>query len=180
MEACAARRVLRWIGLGVLITGCYISSVRRSGATPSDTPKPALIYANLEARLRQEVAQWQGVPYRLGGLHMQGVDCSAFVQNVFVGLFGLYLPRNTAQQARFGRTVQRDALRPGDLVFFHIGRRTRHVGIYLGQDEFAHASRSQGVIVSRLSEPYWAKRYWIARRVLEVRADSVDSAGQVF
>jgi len=93
---------------------------------------------------------------------------------VLVGLFGLYLPRSTAEQARFGRRIERDELLPGDLVFFRIGRRTRHVGIYLGQGEFAHASQSQGVVVSRLDDPYWARRYWMARRVLEVQPAPVD------
>jgi cell wall-associated NlpC family hydrolase len=170
-----SHRLPPWAVVGVLCwAGCYTSLLAHPERPVSDSEVRLSTYAGIEVRLRQEVAQWQGVPYRLGGRHMRGIDCSAFVQNVLVGLFGLYLPRSTAEQARFGRRIERDELLPGDLVFFRIGRRTRHVGIYLGQGEFAHASQSQGVVVSRLDDPYWARRYWMARRVLEVQPAPVD------
>ena len=76
------------------------------------------------------------------------------------------LPRNTALQVQEGSPVSREDLAPGDLVFFRRGG-TRHVGIYLGDDEFIHASTSRGVTISNLDEDYYRRYYWTARRLLD-------------
>ena len=60
-----------------------------------------------------------------------------------------------------------NALQPGDLIFYRIDAKTRHVGIYLGDGEFLHASESVGVTISDLHRPYWQKRLWTVRRILE-------------
>ncbi|MDE9480182.1 C40 family peptidase, partial [Xenorhabdus bovienii] len=74
--------------------------------------------------------------------------------------------RSTLEQQNIGQTVSRSKLRVGDLVLFNTGIRMRHVGIYLGNNQFVHASTSSGVIVSKLTDAYWSKRYYGARRVL--------------
>ncbi|HYE96196.1 MAG TPA: NlpC/P60 family protein [Rubricoccaceae bacterium] len=135
---------------------------RRARATAADAARDA----RLAHTLRRAAEDWTGTPYRFGGTSRSGIDCSAFTQRVFNEALGIELPRNTALQVERGHAVSRDELRPGDLVFFR-RRGTRHVGVYLGDDEFAHASTSRGVIVSRLDEDYYARHYWTARRVLD-------------
>lgn len=114
--------------------------------------------------MRAEIEAWMGTPYKWGGNDRNGVDCSAFVQNVYRDALNLTLPRTTAQQQYAGTRVARGALEPGDLVFFHTPKRTDHVGIFLGDGDFAHASASRGVMISNLSESYWATAYTDARR----------------
>jgi hypothetical protein len=82
-------------------------------------------------------------------------------------LFARYLPRTTSEQVTEGEAVSPDELQAGDLVFFQPSK-SQHVGIYLSDGEFAHASSSQGVTVSEINDPYWRRTYWTARRVLDV------------
>ena len=106
------------------------------------------------------------VGYRLGGSTRKGIDCSAFVQRTFREQFGLELPRSTSEQQDSGKSISRAQLRTGDLVLFRAGSTGRHVGIYIGNNQFVHASTSSGVTISSMDEPYWKKRYNEARRVL--------------
>jgi len=115
--------------------------------------------------LMAQYKEWKHVRYRLGGTTKRGIDCSAFAQKTFASKFDVKLPRDTSRQAKAGKSVSKKALRAGDLVFFQIGRSTRHVGIYLGDQQFLHASTSKGVIISQLDNSYWAKHYWKAVRV---------------
>jgi hypothetical protein len=115
--------------------------------------------------IRQRGDSWMGTRYRFGGESRSGIDCSAFTREIFRETFGMELPRNTAMQVQEGSSVSRDDLAPGDLVFFRRGG-TRHVGIYLGDNEFLHASTSRGVTISNLDENYYRRYYWTARRVL--------------
>lgn len=117
--------------------------------------------------LRQAFSQWQGTPYRFGGNDKSGIDCSALVQRIYHESFNISLPRTTENQAEKGYLVYRDQLQVGDLVFFKTGWRTRHVGIYIGRDEFIHASTSKGVIISSLNNVYWKPRYWQAKRIID-------------
>jgi cell wall-associated NlpC family hydrolase len=110
--------------------------------------------------------EWEGTPYVLGGSGMNGIDCSAFTQVVFREYFGTSIPRHTRDQLQEGSGIRRNAIRPGDLVFFRTNRGVLHVGIAMENDRFLHASVSNGVMISSLSENYWAGRYLGARRVL--------------
>jgi len=121
----------------------------------------------LELTLRSELDRWMGVPYVLGGTTMRGVDCSGLVQRVFSDALDVPTPRTTDGMLRTGRRVNATALRVGDLVFFEPGGNYTHVGIYLGEDEFAHASSSNGVMISNLNESYWRRTYTTSRRLLE-------------
>lgn len=124
-----------------------------------------------QSERRKEIAffdvynQWQGVPYQLGGSSKRGVDCSAFVQVAYRDVWQHPLPRTTSSQSRVGSEVAFKRAKYGDLVFFKTSRRTQHVGIYLGNQLFMHASTSKGVIISRLDNPYWASRFWQFRRI---------------
>ncbi|MGO4742697.1 bifunctional murein DD-endopeptidase/murein LD-carboxypeptidase [Serratia quinivorans] len=121
---------------------------------------------DVKSKIMDQYADWKGVRYRLGGETKRGIDCSAFVQRTFREQFGMDLPRSTYEQEDMGKKILRTKLRPGDLVLFRAGSTGRHVGIYLGNDQFVHASTSSGVMISKLSDNYWNKRYREARRVL--------------
>lgn len=126
-------------------------------------PPPALVRQALLAQHER----WVGTPYRLGGTTERGIDCSALVQHVFNDTFRLALPRSTGQQVHEGTPVARDELQAGDLVFFRPPGAYDHVGIYVGDGYFLHASTSQGVKLSKLESGYWRRHYWQARRALE-------------
>ncbi|MGJ8515274.1 NlpC/P60 family protein [Carnimonas bestiolae] len=117
--------------------------------------------------LMKQYAQWQGTRYRLGGVSHRGIDCSALMQHIFRDGFDHDLPRTTASQVLEGDRVLKSHLRPGDLVFFRPYRGDRHVGVYVGNGSFMHASTSRGVMISRLDNVYWARHYWTARRALD-------------
>ena len=91
---------------------------------------------SIEARLRSEVQKWTGTPHRLGGTSRSGIDCSGFVQMLY-----------------------------RDVLVYSIHNKN-HVGIYLGQAEFAHASTSKGVTISDLDDRYWHDYFWTARRYI--------------
>jgi cell wall-associated NlpC family hydrolase len=108
-----------------------------------------------------------GVPYVWGGSTPSGFDCSGLVQYVFKQ-HGITLNRTTKTQYQQGTFVKKSNLQPGDLVFFQntYTAGISHVGIYIGSGEFIHASSSQGVTISSLSNSYWSSHYYGARRVL--------------
>ncbi len=101
--------------------------------------------------------EWEGVPYLWGGNTKSGVDCSGLSKNAYANVIPFTLPRTTALQRNAGPKVTLNHARPGDLVFFDTG--FRHVGIYLSQNKFFHASSSKGVTISTLANPYWSKAY---------------------
>ena len=125
----------------------------------------ALRTARLDRSLRDAAPRWLGIPYRWGGASRRGIDCSAFVQQYVRENLAIELPRTTAGQRYEGTPVERDELRAGDLVFFR-RRGIRHVGVYLSDGEFIHASSSRGVTVSELDNDYWTRHYWMARRIV--------------
>lgn len=120
---------------------------------------------NVEAGLMKAYAEWKGTPYRLGGMSKKGIDCSAFAKTVYSNEFSVSLPRTTGEQKREGRKIKKSELQIGDLVFFKTGRRTLHVGIYMGSKRFLHASTTNGVMISGINEDYWVRNYIEARRV---------------
>ncbi|MGM3174242.1 bifunctional murein DD-endopeptidase/murein LD-carboxypeptidase [Dickeya lacustris] len=121
----------------------------------------------VKSKLLAQYANWKGVRYRLGGDSRKGIDCSGFVQRTFREQFGLDLPRSSYEQQDIGVQIQRGKLRPGDLVVFHAGSTGRHMGIYIGNQQFVHASTSIGVTISSMDDNYWKPRYREARRVLQ-------------
>ncbi|WP_068597869.1 C40 family peptidase [Vaginella massiliensis] len=122
--------------------------------------------------LLKEAETYLGTPYRYGGTTRRGIDCSAFVRNVF-SMFNKELPRVSADQAKEGFRVSTDELKEGDLVFFATKGRGRvtHVGIVHGKNEdgvvqFIHSSTSKGVVITPITDSYWGKRFLYAKRIL--------------
>ncbi len=112
-----------------------------------------------------------GSPYRLGGISPEtGLDCSGFVGHVFRQTTGVTLPRNAQAISEAAHPLDPAELQPGDLVFFNTLKRAfSHVGIYLGDNRFVHAtsSRTGAVMISSLSERYWRDRFDGARRIVK-------------
>ncbi|MCL1075602.1 NlpC/P60 family protein [Shewanella dokdonensis] len=150
----------------LLLTLLLILSGCSSAPSQPSMPEAAPVVNPLSADdLKTVQQQWQGVPYRLGGSSKKGIDCSGFVAVTYQQLLAMSLPRTVEEQAGLGYAVTRAQLRSGDLLFFKTGRIRRHVGIYLSNGEFMHASTSQGVTISSLNNDYWRRHYWQARRL---------------
>lgn len=116
-----------------------------------------------------EASKWIGTPYRYGGMTRRGVDCSGFVKVLYDDVYGYELSRTADEQYRVDcKRVKRKKLEEGDLVFFKNARKSKkasHVGIYLKDNKFIHASTTQGVIVSSLDEPVYDKTWLSGGRV---------------
>lgn len=118
------------------------------------------------AAVLEYAKQFVGIRYRSGGESPSGFDCSGYVRYVFKN-FGIDLVHTAAGQYKSGTVINRDELRPGDLVFFNTGGNgINHSGIYIGNNQFIHASSSRGVRVDSLSDSYWSKNYRGANRIL--------------
>lgn len=154
------------VALVLTQTGC--TTTQQTVRAPVAAPKPVPLNqasSPLQKQLVAHYQEWAGTPYRAGGLSQRGVDCSGFVYLTFRDQLGRDLPRTTQEQLRQGKRVARTELDTGDLVFFRTGFKTRHVGIYLGDNQFLHASSSRGVMISSLSNNYWDRAFLQGRRV---------------
>ena len=106
-----------------------------------------------------------GAPYRMGGATVKGIDCSAFVRKMYE-FFDIALPRTAREQSAVGVRIDRNQLEEGDLVFFRTKKPIGHVGIYIGNNQFLHASyKSKAVRIDSLEQPYFQKRFQHAVRV---------------
>ncbi len=118
-------------------------------------------------RVLDDIMDKMGIPYSEGGSDSEGSDCSGFTATIYREAIGREIPRSCREQYTAGQPVAREKLRFGDLVFFNIeGRPLSHVGIYVGDGLFAHASVSLGITVSLLDAEYYARSYAGARRVV--------------
>ncbi|CAN5180693.1 hypothetical protein BH09BAC2_BH09BAC2_12330 [soil metagenome] len=105
------------------------------------------------------VESWYGTKYKMGGTTKKGVDCSAFSANLIQNIFSVFLPRTAREQYKYCEPVSKENLSEGDLVFFNTRGGISHVGVYLVDGNFVHASSGHGVTISNLADPYYSKRY---------------------
>lgn len=118
------------------------------------------------------VKTFLGVPYKLGGSTLRGIDCSAFVRKIYE-IFSIQLPRTTREQFSIGKKVEKEQLKEGDLVFFRRRGNSAHVGIYIGDNQFVHASSyNREVKIDYLDAPYYNKRFLRGVRVKELERES--------
>ena len=124
--------------------------------------------APIKLSMLKSINKYKGVPYKWGGATMRGMDCSGFTMKVFAESAKRSLPHHAASQYKLGTKISRRRLKFGDLVFFRDieSKGVSHVGIYVGNDNFVHASLSKGVVTSSMNQPYYKKRYVSARRLL--------------
>ncbi len=138
----------------IILAGC--ASTPRSSASASPTAVRVLDVAHALV----------GTPYCASGASTECFDCSGFVSYCFAGT-GIQLPRTARDMYTSGQAIAKGAIGPGDLVFFRTnGTEVAHVGIMVDDRRFIHASTSRGVMISPLTDSYWAPRYIGARRVL--------------
>ena len=124
--------------------------------------------ATSNMKLFHFVYDWIGTPYRFGGGSRKGIDCSAFTKELYSEVFNLDIRRNSRDIFSMVSPVRKDELQEGDLVFFKIHSRSiSHVGIYLGNNRFAHAS-SRGVAINSLDDGYYSRYFYKGGRLLDV------------
>jgi len=153
-----------WIICCVIITlsSSHAFGIERHSSSP-------LAFVNIKGKpFEYKVKEYLGVPYRRGGASKKGMDCSGFVRTVYKRFFNIALPNSARTQFRSSRLqkIKGNEMQPGDLVFFANSKKKRinHVGIYISDWQFIHASTSNGVIFSSLDDPYWKKRFVGSKR----------------
>ncbi|NTV46642.1 MAG: C40 family peptidase [Chlorobiales bacterium] len=122
-------------------------------------------------KMNEEIRRLLGTRYRYGGTdENRGLDCSGFVSKVFNNAIGMKLPHSSVGMAELGEEVDKSEMQFGDLVFFKIRKkRISHVGIYVGDGKFVHATRGAGVMYSSLNEEYYRRTYARSRRVVTMQ-----------
>lgn len=117
-------------------------------------------------KLYSFISDWYGTPYKYGGCGKSGIDCSCFTGTLYLKVYGKTIGRNASLIHKECGKIKTSHLREGDFVFFKIGSRdVGHVGVYLKDNKFVHASTSRGVMISDLEEPYFKKHYYSAGRL---------------
>jgi cell wall-associated NlpC family hydrolase len=177
-QAAAVQAVLIAMISIILITACAPPGPRpaysRSEGTWSDARPSGYSWTSPEdlgrpsgdvTELRRIAESYLGVKYKWAGADRGGMDCSGFVQRVFDEAFDMQLPRSSGAMARYGKKIDKDDLKPGDLVFF---KRVRidHVGIYMGDGYFIHSQSGIGVTYTKLESAYFSTHYAGAKRVV--------------
>ena len=162
------------IGLSMLLFGSCRSTKMRIPYPRNQKEEPYIAYdkqilSSDRKKLIKESEKWLGAPYKYGGNSRdEGVDCSGMVLMVYLNALDKKLPRNSLAQSEFCQPLKSKDVKPGDLVFFATGKdpdRISHVGIMLDADNFIHSSTSKGVVISKMSLPYWTKTFKLYGRV---------------
>lgn len=126
------------------------------------------ISATSNTKMYKFIYDWLGTPYRLGGDSKKGIDCSGFAYKLYQKAFSTIIGNNSRNIYSMVNPINKNDLKEGDLVFFKIhSSAISHVGVYIGDNKFAHASSSKGVMISNLNEPYWTRYFYKGGRMLE-------------
>lgn len=131
----------------------------------SQTTDMAWTISPFAFKLSSFIREWINKPYKFGGTTKKGIDCSAFARELYRKVMNQYLPRNSRQQFKYVKPINKDDLKTGDLVFFKIKTKNiSHVGVYLEDNKFVQSSR-QGVNIASLEHPYWKRYFYKAGRL---------------
>jgi cell wall-associated NlpC family hydrolase len=144
-----------------------VSSLLAANQNNVNIDVPGFDYTTLREKMLMEIIKYLNTPYKYGGTTKDGIDCSAFTQTIYKNVFNINLERSARLQYTQGSEVTNgDELKVGDLVFFNTRRRVKpgHVGIYIGDNLFAHASTKKGVTITALDYDYYSRVYMGARR----------------
>jgi lipoprotein Spr len=179
---------------GILLI-CFIISAQAQTPATNNTPAPAsktvdpdnlakdyfsqimgvAVSATSNLKLYQFVYDWIGTPYRLGGDGKNGIDCSGFAYQLYDKVFHTVIGNNSRNIFNMVNPVDKEDLKEGDLVFFKIKSRSiSHIGVYIGDNKFAHASSSRGVMISNLDESYWKRYYYKGGRLIASLREQLD------
>lgn len=130
--------------------------------------------------LLKEARTWLGTPYAYACAEKgRGTDCSGMIMTLFNDVYALRLPRSSAMQRQYAKSVEFESIRPGDLVFFTTSKSSgnvNHVGLYIGNNRMIHASTSRGVIESSLAEKYWQSAYHSSGSVIDYNSPKPKTA----
>lgn len=115
--------------------------------------------SELQRNLLKSYANWKGTKYQLGGDSKEGIDCSGLTRRIYREVYGIELPRRTYEQVKIGSRIERQNLKPGDIVYFKPEGTGSHTAVYLGETLFINASTAKGVVISTLENTYWNKYF---------------------
>jgi len=149
----------------VLMLGCAGKKVKNDGYNRKQMASNSLSERQIRKLLLKEYKSWKGTPHRMGGNTKKGVDCSGFVHQIYKRALNMKVPRSTKLFMSAGIRIKEKELKPGDIVTFRPPTFPRHVGIYVGDNKFIHASKSKGVTMTDLNNSYWKKCYYSSRRL---------------
>ena len=158
------KRITFILIFSIFLMGIYSQNSKELKSINKDSNK-------VLAELNDFIKKWLGVPYKVGGLNKNGIDCSGFATVIYKELFHINLPRTVDAQSNLGIPIA-GAFKTGDLLFFNTTGKISHVGIYLSNNQFAHAASqgpSIGIIISSLNERYYKDTYRFARRVIDLK-----------
>ncbi len=167
------KTIIRLFFVGCCIINFVACKSKKIAASNSAYQKPKSSIANKYAEkmqvsksdisngnLYQFINDWEGVKYKMGGLDKNGIDCSGFVYTLYKEVYGRNIPRNTNALINILKRKYEDELLEGDLVFFdYDGKKYSHVGVYLQNGFYVHASTRKGVLVMKLKDPYTYKYF---------------------
>ena len=159
---------LYWVLLSLVM---FASSCSSTKTNVTDVEYNVTL-TNDEKALIREAKSWIGTKYVYGGQSRSGTDCSGFVMNVYLAVYDKKLPRTSKDQHAYCKIIDKKDLKVGDLVFFATGKsssKVSHVGIYIGNDEFIHASSSKGVVIASLNQSYYVRTFVSAGRIVGLK-----------
>ncbi len=166
------RSLLHLLGSAIIVGAVLLSAPARADEAAIAVTEARVSFVDRSVSGMQDALDQAleliGIRYKRGGSSPEsGFDCSGFVSHVFRQGFGLDLPHSSREISKTAEVIDKNELRPGDLVFFNTMRRAfSHVGIYMGDNRFVHAPRAGGrVRIEDMGQRYWAKRYNGARRI---------------
>jgi len=163
------RTYISLFALSVFLVACHTK--REVASTSSNASKYATLIGVSESELKnkkliQFLDNWYGVPYKYGGADKHGIDCSHLACQMLKDVYDKKVAGTAGDLEKMCDHVKESKLKEGDLVFFKIESKSiTHVGVYIANNHFMHASSKKGVMISDLNEPYFKKYYYTAGRI---------------